>query len=219
MSFLLFDCDGVLVDTEAIAAQVVTRWLKQTGCFISEHDFIAKYTGKTFGTIFKELVEQGDLLEEYWKEDTIKKLELLIYEQVVSVDGIPECLHSLYSYEKAIISNSRSIMVKRALEATKLDHYLDINRIISAEKVSKPKPDPAVYLLAMATFNVQPEKCIAIEDSLTGVTAAVSAGIKTIGFCGASHQPANHDKKLIAAGAAAIANHASDIKRLINQLN
>ncbi|MGK7389755.1 MAG: HAD family hydrolase [Candidatus Cyclobacteriaceae bacterium M2_1C_046] len=219
MKFLFFDCDGVLVDTEAIAAQVVTRWLNQIGCSINEQDFIARYTGKTFGSIFKELVEQGAMLESHWKEDSIIKMEHTIYEQIVAVDGIHNCLKDLEGFEKAVISNSRISMVKKALESTELNKYLDVNRIFSSEKVEKPKPDPGVYLLALKTFDLTPSGAIAIEDSLTGVQAAVKAKIKTIGFCGASHQPKGHDEKLIAAGAAAIAYNASELKKLIEELH
>lgn len=219
MKFLFFDCDGVLVDTEAVAAQVVTRWLNQTGCSINENDFITRYTGMTFGSIFKELVDQGELLESHWKDDTILNLEKTIYQQVVVVDGMHTCLEKVEHFEKAVISNSRTIMVKKALETTKLNKYLSINRIFSAEKVAHPKPDPGVYLFALETFKLPSTACIAIEDSLTGVQAAVSANIKTIGFCGASHLPAGHGERLIAAGAAAIAYHASDLPKLIEELN
>lgn len=219
MKFIFFDCDGVLVDTEAIAAQVVTRWLNQSGCAMEEHDFIVRYTGKTFGSIFKELVEQGELLEEYWKDETILNLENTIYQQITEVDGITSCLQNLLAYEKAVVSNSRTVMVKKALETTQLNRYLDINRIISAERVPNPKPDPGVYLLGLELFNLKAKDCIAIEDSFTGVTAAVKANIPTIGFCGGSHQPAGHDEKLKAAGAAAIAYHASEINELIERLH
>lgn len=217
MNFILFDCDGVLVDTEAVAAKVVTRWLKTCNCHIQENDFMSQHSGKTFGAIFKELIENGSLSKEDWKDDTISKLEQLIYEQIVIVDGVKECLEELSSIEKAVVSNSREIMVKKALEVTLLDQYLDVNRIISSEMVENAKPDPAVYLHALKTFNLDPDKCIAVEDSLTGVKASTGAGIKTIGFAGASHLQEGHDERLLAEGAYAIAYHAREIASLIHR--
>jgi HAD superfamily hydrolase (TIGR01509 family) len=217
MKFILFDCDGVLVDTEAVAAKVVTRWLNTCNCYIPEKEFMKQHSGKTFGAIFKELIENGSFSKDYWKDDTISKLEQLIYEQIVIVDGVKECLELLVPIEKAVVSNSRAIMVRKALEVTRLDRYLDVNKIISSEMVENAKPDPAVYLHALKTFNLYPDDCIAVEDSLTGVKASTGAGIKTIGFAGASHLQEGHDQRLLAEGASAIAYHASEIPSLIHQ--
>lgn len=217
MKFILFDCDGVLVDTEAVAARVATQWLNTCNCYIPEKDFMRQHAGKTFGSIFKELIENGRFNEEYWKDDTIRKLEHQIYEQIVIVDGVKECLELLGSIEKAVVSNSRTIMVKKALEVTQLDKYLDVNRIISSEMVKNAKPDPAVYLHALKIFNLGPNDCIAVEDSLTGVKASTGAGIKTIGFTGASHLQEGHDENLLREGASAVAYHASELPSLIRR--
>lgn len=215
MKFLFFDCDGVLVDTEAVAAKVVTRWFAGCGYSVSEDQFISEHTGKTFGAIFKELVENGSLQQEYWKDDTIHGLEHTIYENITVVDGIEECLAQLINHEKAVISNSRAIMVKKALKATSLDKYLDVNRIFSSEIVARPKPDPGVYTYALQSFRLNPGDCYAIEDSLTGVRAATGAGIKTLGFAGASHLQEGHDEQLLKAGAFAVAYHASEIPSIL----
>ena len=219
MTFILFDCDGVLVDTEAVAAKVATKWLRSCNCYVDETDFMHQHSGKTFGAIFNELVESGSLRKEYWKDDVIHNMEHTIYEQIEVVEGIRECLELLTSHEKAVVSNSRTVMVKKALEVTRLNRYLDVNRIISSEMVEYPKPHPAIYLHALKTFDIQPEECIAIEDSLSGVKASTSAGIKTIGFAGASHLEAEHEYSLLQEGASAVAHHARDIVPLIQKLS
>ena len=215
MKFILFDCDGVLVDTEAVAAKVVTQWLETCDCFITENDFIKQHTGKTFGSIFKELVDNGQITKDHWNDQAIRSLEETIYEQITIVEGIPECLRMLEGYEKAVISNSRTEMVKKALLITQLDKFLDPKRIFSAERVEKPKPHPGVYQFALNHFKLNPEECIAIEDSITGVMAATTAGIPTIGFAGASHLQEGHDARLLEAGAVTIAYHAREIPDII----
>lgn len=216
MKYILFDCDGVLVDTEAVAAKVVTHWLTTCGFTISEERFINDYTGKTFGAIFNQLVEDGNLNRKFWKDDTILSLEETIYRNVELVDGIMECVEGLKSYNKAVISNSRKNMVEKALKVTGLDNHFSSDKIYSAELVALPKPDPGVYLRALEELNVKPENCIAIEDSVTGVMAASGAGIPTIGFAGASHLQKGHDKKLYEAGARKVAYHAREIYGLID---
>lgn len=217
--FLLFDCDGVLVDTEMMAARVMTKWLSQQGCQLNEWDFITRYTGKTFGGIFKLLVEKGELQHNSWNDTIIREIEEEIYASVKPVSGISDCLSELKAYEKAVVSNSRASMVRQGLTTTNLHSHLDLQQIFSSEMVDKPKPSPLVYMLALEKSSKHSSETIAIEDSKSGVTAAVKANIKTIGFCGASHQQEGHDKQLLEAGASTIAYHAHDIPGLIKELS
>jgi beta-phosphoglucomutase-like phosphatase (HAD superfamily) len=83
--------------------------------------------------------------------------------------------------------------------------------IFSADMVERPKPAPDVYLLAARTMGVAPENCLVIEDSATGVRAALAAGMRVIGFTGASHIPPEHAETLRRLGVTALINHMDQL--------
>jgi beta-phosphoglucomutase-like phosphatase (HAD superfamily) len=121
------------------------------------------------------------------------------------------------SLTKAVASNSSSKRVQAALSRTGLSPFFGA-RIYTADTVGRPKPHPAVYLAAAAGFGVAPGACIAIEDSVTGVIAAATAGMYVLGFTGGGHINTEQGMQLKAAGAHSIFENMAQLPALIQGL-
>ncbi|MEL7003993.1 MAG: HAD-IA family hydrolase [Bacteroidota bacterium] len=206
---VIFDCDGVLVDSEIVAAEVVTQELSQLGTVISIQDYLTNYTGKTFRNILEYLkVDLHCSINEF-----IQNAEHKVYENIRPIKGIHEVLDSI-KLEKSVVSNSYLKQVKKSVEAIGIEHHFS-DRYFSSSMVAKPKPSPMIYELAAQTLNVSPYDCLVIEDSKTGVTAAKSANMNVIGFCGGSHILNGHDKALTSLGAESVAMNTTELAEII----
>ncbi|MCF6351726.1 MAG: HAD-IA family hydrolase [Cyclobacteriaceae bacterium] len=210
---ILFDCDGVLVDTEYTAAQVMVKALQQLGTEISANYFMQHYSGATFSAILAIYAPSiiGDERIHF-----IHTLELEIVKKVKTVEGTNQMLASI-KLPKSIVSNSEIWQVKEEIEQTKIDHFFT-GHIFSSELVQNPKPAPDVYLLAVKELGVKKNELLVIEDSITGATAALAAGLQVIGFAGASHILEGHKEKLLKLGVTQVANNMKALSLIINSL-
>lgn len=205
---ILFDCDGVLIDTEIVAAEVVTNWLNTENVAIGIEEFIREYTGKTFTDIINILKDKGSLDRALDLTEVVPKLDDMIRSNQRPIDGVWDMLNSL-SIDRSVVSNSAKDYVELALEKLKITHHFN-GRIYSAEMVAKGKPDPAVYELALSELSLAKEEVIVVEDSVAGVTASKAAGLRTIGYLGGSHVRDGHADQLLRAGVdILVQDHAS----------
>lgn len=201
METLIFDCDGVLVDSEAIAeATLIQRlgeWLPDIDC----EEALGQALGMTTAAILTHL-QQGSThaLPVDALESIDRDIEARLAEEVQAIKGVAEVVARL-SIPMAIVSNSNRRRVLASLSATGLDAWLGEAPLFTAEQAERPKPDPAVYLLAARSLGCEPSDCLVVEDSVSGVKAAHAAGMTVIGFVGASHIVAGHDQRLLDAGA------------------
>jgi len=191
---LIFDCDGVLVDTEIVAARVMVSVLAEHNVQITVDHYLKTYTGSTFSGIFRSLLDTSD---EKIRE-LVEYCEKTVYEQLVPIEGIKGVVDAI-ELPKAVVSNSYLWQVNKALQVTQLDDHFP--QRFSAQQVEKAKPAPDVYLLAAQTTGFRPEECLVVEDSKTGVTAAHSAGMNVIGFAAGSHIQPGHAEALKEKGA------------------
>jgi beta-phosphoglucomutase-like phosphatase (HAD superfamily) len=201
---ILFDCDGVLVDTEYTAAVKMCQALEEAGISIDLEDYLRVHSGTTFSAILEHYF--GDSMSANDKSRLINKVEGEVAAAVKSVAGIPTLLSQL-ELDKSVVSNSSLATVNHALEVTSIDQYFN-GRIFSSEQVARAKPAPDLYLFALKSLDLTAEELIVIEDSRTGVQAARAAGLSVIGFTGASHILPGHEEKLLALGAMETAPNA-----------
>jgi HAD superfamily hydrolase (TIGR01509 family) len=118
---------------------------------------------------------------------------------------------------KAVASNSRLVRVQALLARTGLASLFD-GGLYTADIAGRPKPDPAVYLAAAAGMGAPPDRCLVVEDSVTGVHAAVAAGTTVLGFAGGPHSPANQADRLRNAGATEVFFAMEDLPALVHRL-
>ena len=212
---LIFDCDGVLVDTEIIAAEVMTKAFAQCNVHITIEDYLSTYTGKTISSIFDSLLSPEQLQNMNVKEFT-HQCDVDIYNQLRPVKGMQEVVRTL-PLPKAVVSNSSLWQVKKAVKHIEMEDIFSGN-FFSSEMVPNPKPWPDIYLYAAKTLEVSPEKCLVVEDSKSGVKSAVEAGMTVIGFTAASHILDGHAENLLELGASHVASSPEELKALINKL-
>ena len=197
---VIFDCDGVLVDSEPLANQVYVQMLAEHGFEVNHEEYLQKFSG---AAIYKRLETTSKQLNWAPPADFYSvfnsRLSVLTKEELKPVPGIHALIESL-SVPICIASNGSREEIKLRLKIAQLtDHFGDA--IFSGLEVPHAKPAPDVFLAAAKAFNIPPAQCIVIEDSIPGVTAAVSAGVRVYGH--AAFTPGN---VLREAGAIPFAN-------------
>jgi HAD superfamily hydrolase (TIGR01509 family) len=197
----IFDCDGVLVDSEPLSMRVDVEILAENGIRMSEEEAHRRFVGKTFGAMIDEMALEFGV--SFPVDTSIQKdLRLLeLYEtELKAVAGVTEALEALMPQHFSIASNSPAERVEAALRITHLTRFFG-NRITTFEHVARGKPEPDVFVEAARRAGYEPRDCVVIEDSVTGVTAAHRAGCIVLGFTGTHPHPEEQAQKLLAAGA------------------
>ena len=213
---IIFDADGVLVDSEIIAHQINEIEMTRLGFPITTQKSIELFAGITkddFNAVM--LQEYGRTIPDADLIPLLKKADDTIITEVKSIGGISEVLDYVEKKQikKCIASNGASDYVFAVLTTTNLNKYFELEHIFSATMVNfKGKPEPDVFLLAASHFNVKPEDCLVIEDSVLGIKAAKAANMPVIGFLGGSHaQNIWYHEKIIEAGPTVIVNNAIEL--------
>lgn len=181
---IIFDMDGVLVNSEPVHYHAYLMALEKWGKFLTYEEY-KKYIGTTNAVIINGLIEKYGLpvsAEEF--NDLMKGYKAFLYERdgYPGVDGVPEMLKALKEagYSLAVASSSPYENIVLATEALGIRKYFD--KLVSGESVSNPKPAPDVFLKAAGELGFKPEECLVVEDSCHGVHAAENAGMPSIGF-------------------------------------
>jgi HAD superfamily hydrolase (TIGR01509 family) len=212
---LIFDCDGVLVDSEPLSMRIDVEILAENGVIMSEAEAHARFVGKTFAAMLDEISKEFGA---GFPSDASaqKDLRLLaLYERdLKAVEGVRQALETIGHHRYSVASNSPAERVAAALRITGLTAFFG-NRITTFEEVPRPKPEPDVFIEAARRAGYRPEHCIVIEDSVTGVTAAHRARCRVMGFTGTHPQPLSHALKLQEAGAALIFHHMAELPSLV----
>lgn len=214
IDLVIFDCDGVLVDSEHLAAKIGSQLLKQVGYEISPEKLSERYAGLVFIDILKKIEQETKKpISAHLINQMSNLFRAQIKTELRAIDGIREILEIIQPrYPYCICSNAKSVDIKEMLTAVDLYDFFDSkNKIFSASEVGtkRTKPSPDVFLFAAQQLHANPTNTIVIEDSLHGVHAASTAGMRIIGFTGGSHSYLGHSNALAEAGAeTVIAKHA-----------
>ncbi len=202
---VIFDCDGVLVDSEPISMRADVALLKQHGVSITEREAHDRFVGKTFQAMLDDVTaREGTQFPAGLSAVKDRMVEDMYRSELRIVPGVVDVLNHLKrkGISMSIASNSPRSRVELALELTGITRYF--SGITSVADVKQGKPHPEIFELAAARAKVLVTDCMVIEDSMTGVTAAVAAKIRTIGFVGTHHEPDKQAGALKAIGAFAV---------------
>jgi len=216
---IIFDCDGVLVDSEIVAARVESELLRKAGHEISPEELAERYAGLTFRDILLTIEREAQVLFQASMIETAEtKIEERLRKEVKAIEGAGYAVSSI-QYNKCICSNSSLSRIESMLKRARLMPLFE-NLIFSSTEIpsKKPKPAPDVFLYAAEQMAAAPENTMVIEDSVAGITAARAAGMRVIGFTGASHTHPRHADMLMEAGAETTINRMSDLKPTIEAL-
>ncbi|WP_449414704.1 HAD family hydrolase [Ochrobactrum teleogrylli] len=219
-SLIIFDCDGVLVDSEIIAAEVESVLLTDAGFQISADELAERFAGLTWQDILLTVErEAGIALSASLIDKSESILDERLKNEVQTVDDIVEVVSAL-KLPKCICSNSTSARLETMLKRVEL-YDLFAPNIFSAKEVGtkKTKPAPDVFLYAAKQFDVDPSNVIVIEDSVHGIHGARAAGMRVIGFTGGAHTYPGHADRLTDAGAETVIHRHKDLASVINALS
>jgi HAD superfamily hydrolase (TIGR01509 family) len=214
---VIFDCNGVLVDSEPIAAAVLSDAFKGIGVAISADTVARRFQGRRPSDIFAavEAATTTRIPPNFPGEVAAETLRRLRTE----LRAIAHAVHALTWIRgpKAVASSSSPERIHLSLEVTNLIRFFE-TRLFSASSVYKGKPAPDVFLLAAARSQADPSQCIVVEDSAPGVAAAVAAGMTPIGFVGGSQTPGRLATELLARGARTVVADMRALKSAITDL-
>ncbi|GIX20472.1 MAG: haloacid dehalogenase [Erythrobacter sp.] len=212
---IIFDFDGVIADSEALANQVLAEALTDLGLPTTLEDCYARYLGKRWGEVLA-LAAAG--LGRPLPDDFAAQLEQATLERfrrdLREVPGASAFIRALGALPRAIASSSAMARLHLCLDVLGLGAAFG-DAVFSADLVERGKPHPDIFLLAAERLAIAPEACVVIEDSPSGVIAAKAAGMRVIGLYAASHLTAGHAARLGDAGADALAGSWEDIARLL----
>lgn len=180
---LLFDCDGTLVDSEPLLADEMASALSGIGLPFLSSDYIGEFRGTRFRHIVAELQrrhgevnpDELEAMEGEMRRKLMHRLETELY----PLPGVPEALAALAGHPMAVVSNGAEAKVRTSLASSGLtEHFGD--RIYSGYTARCWKPDPSLFLYAAGLMSQAPDDCVAIDDSIVGVKAALAAGMTVI---------------------------------------
>ncbi len=217
---VIFDCDGVLVDSESIAARVEAEVLTAAGFEITAEELSERYAGLTFKDIMLKVEAQAAIpFQASLISHCEELLDRRLAAEVQAIEGARGAVAATL-VQRCICSNSSPERLEMMLGKTGLLPLFS-GRIFSArgQPPMKPKPAPDVFLHAAKSLGFDARRTFVIEDSVHGVAAARAAGMRVIGFTGASHSYPGHADALTEAGAETAIRRWADFRGVIAALS
>jgi len=217
---VIFDCDGVLVDSEILAARIEAELLTSAGYEISAEEISETYAGLTFKDILMRVEEKSQIP---FQASLIDRAEDLVDRKLRAdvriIDGAREAVAAVTS-PRCVCSNSRTERIEFMLEKVRLLPFF-AGRIFSALEIpgKKTKPAPDVFLYAAEKLGANPKNTFVVEDSVHGIAGARAAGMRVIGFTGAGHSYPGHADALTEAGAETVIRRWAELQSTITALS
>ncbi|CAG4890437.1 HAD family hydrolase [Paraburkholderia saeva] len=212
---LICDCDGVLIDSEAIAAQMLVHELELRWPDADVAPVLMPLLGMRTEHVLDATAAH---LERTLSAADIEAIRAAVSAGAMEaplVEGIVTALGEI-PLQKACASNSNTAYVQAVLARTGLVEFFG-DRVFCADSVALPKPAPDVYLAAARGLNLTPDACLVVEDSVTGVSAASAAGMTVIGFIGGGHANEAQIEALRAAGAVHVFDDMRQLPGFVTQ--
>jgi HAD superfamily hydrolase (TIGR01509 family) len=178
---VIFDCDGVLVDSERLFVHAEAEILAGLGWPLTESDIIERFVGRS-ATYMQEEIERHLGRSIDWESEFEQRYREVLESELVPVDGIVEALDAITVPCCVASSGSHEKMAFTLGMTGLIDRFR--GRIFSADEVEHGKPSPDLFLHAAARMGARPQRCAVIEDSMSGVAAGVAAGMDVFAFAG-----------------------------------
>ncbi len=199
---VIFDCDGVLVDSEKLALQVELEVLAGLGLTFERGDYMLRFMGLSTDAFHAAIDEEAKARLGRSIAAEVRGSERLRQVMIAHLNEVPGALQTVIALTlpKAIASSGSRAGLERKLKQTGLwDHFAP--HVYSADHVANAKPAPDLFLHAAAALDVDPADCLVLEDSVNGVVGARAAGMTVWGFLGGGHVHDGLGPRLLSAGA------------------
>ena len=217
---VLFDCDGVLVDSEPITNSVLCQMLNEAGWALSAQDCMRIFVGKTVRSEAARIeAHTGRPLTDEWMTTFYERRNVKLKAQLKPMPGAlaaVQAVHGLLQGRIACASGADRLKVEMQLTQVGLAQYFE-GRIFSGHEMPATKPAPDVYLAAAAALQISPSRCLVLEDTVTGVASGVAAGATVIGYSPISGQGHSSAVALRGAGAVEVITSLGDLVTLLGE--
>lgn len=178
---VIFDCDGVLVDSVGLAGEVLADYLRELGFDVTRQEATRRFgSGKMADYVARFEREMGRRLPEKFEQELRSRRERVFRERLRPVDGAAELVQAL-RVPSCVASNGPMAQIEHSLRTTGLHEAFE-GRVFSAYSVRAWKPDPGLFLHAGSALGVSPAECAVLEDSELGIAAGLAAGMQTFAF-------------------------------------
>lgn len=218
---VIFDCDGVLVNSEEIYRRIETERLAAIGLRYDPDDYAERFLGVTIDAYASGL--DSDFRRQYGRplpEGFIDHLLAVTLEAVkrelAAHDGVLDVVRAIGAAKAVASSSGQSRLETKLRQVGLFDHFAP--HVYSADAVRHGKPAPDLFLHAAASLEVAPADCVVIEDSVNGVKAGVAAGMRVVGYVGGRHCSPRQAAQLRAAGAREVIDHFDQLLDTVRAL-
>ncbi|HVA06752.1 MAG TPA: HAD family hydrolase [Acidimicrobiales bacterium] len=178
---VIFDCDGVLVDSERLAVRTEAKILSDLGWPLTESDIVERFVGRSAAYMQSEIEQHlGRRID--WDAEFEPRYREVFERELIAIPGIVEALDEI-TFPVCVASSGSHDKMRFTLGKTGLLDRFD-GRIFSVEQVPQGKPAPDIFLFAADQMGALPNRCAVVEDSVSGVTAGLSAGMSVFAFAG-----------------------------------
>ncbi len=216
MTLLIFDCDGVLVDSEPIANEILAETLTALGRPMTAAESMRTQIGKSLADILRETREiTGRDVPDDVGARMNERLFARFRADLRAMTGLADAL-ALLPQPRCVASSSLPERIALALEVAELDPFFD--RRFSASEVARGKPAPDLFLHAARAMGYAPGDCVVIEDSVAGAQGARAADMRCIGFVGGGHADETLAPRLRDAGAKTVIAHMRDLPAAVTTM-
>jgi HAD superfamily hydrolase (TIGR01509 family) len=194
-ALVIFDCDGVLVDSEVITSRIFAKMLNDLGVPVTVEETFEKFVGRSMAQCLQMIAGMlGREVPQDFEQQYQLRITAALNSELKAVAGIAAALEAIRTPYCVASNGSREKMQTTLGITGLLPKFKD--KMFSVSEVSRGKPYPDIFLYAASQFGVAPSACVVVEDTPTGVAAGVAAGMTVWGYC--AHMPA---RRLIDAGA------------------
>ena len=214
---VIFDCDGVLIDSEIVAARLEAEAITALGLPMTAETICSRFAGTTTKEVWQTLErELGRPLPPGFFESHLAHVREVFSRELEAIPGARVALEAL-DRPYCVASSTRLPALVDNLATCGLVDLLD-GRVFSASQVKRAKPAPDVFMFAASQMGADPAECLVIEDSVAGVLAARAADMRAIGFVGGGHAGPDLAARLTEAGATRVIAHMRDLPEAIAAL-
>jgi HAD superfamily hydrolase (TIGR01509 family) len=213
---VIFDCDGVLVDSELIFARILAECLAVLDFPTTIEEAVTLGFGKNRATLAAAVEARfGHPLPDTFFAMFAARSTAAFEHELLPVPGVEELL-AVLPVARCVASNGHLDRVRQRLTVTRLLPFFEPH-VFSASQVALGKPAPDLFLFAAERLGASPGDCIVVEDSVPGVEAAIAARMPVVGFCGGSHCPQDHADRLRAAGCSRVFARMPDLAAFLHE--
>ena len=208
---ILFDCDGVLVDSEAITCGVLRDMFEEQGWHMSLAECMQRFVGHTVKSQRSTIeAHTGQPLTDVWLEQFFVRRNERLTQSITAIEGVHDAVAHLHAHCQgriAVASGADRFKVEMMLKQVGLMRFFE-GRVFSGHEMPRSKPYPDVYLAAAAHLQVDPTRCLVVEDTTVGITAGVAAGATVWAYA----PPGADAHALRQAGAAQVFEHMRGLR-------